>query len=114
MKKQLTGWKAIFACMVTHSYQPSTGEVEAEGSEDEGHSQPHSNFEASLGYIKTLFQKWNNRANTNDKTLTIKHPTLKVHRTPARRSVSEKQAVADAGSATNKRGALYSASVSVG
>lgn len=38
--------------MVIHSCQPSTGKVEAGRSEDEGHSQLHSKFEASLGYIK--------------------------------------------------------------
>jgi hypothetical protein len=30
--------------------------VEKEGSEIQGHSQLHMNFEASMGYIKSLFR----------------------------------------------------------
>lgn len=37
-------------------YNPSTGEVEAEGSETEGHLGLHSEFEASKGHLS-----WNER-----------------------------------------------------
>lgn len=37
--------------MVVHAYNPSTQEMEAGGSEFQGHPCPHSNFEAILGYI---------------------------------------------------------------
>lgn len=39
-----------------HMYNPSTGEVEAEGSEIEGHLGLHSEFEASKGHLS-----WNER-----------------------------------------------------
>lgn len=43
------------------------------------------------GLNKTLSQKQNNRANNNDKTMKIKHPTLTFHCIPARRQRCEQK-----------------------
>lgn len=56
-----------------HIYNPSTGEVEAGGSESEGHPWHHSKFEVSMGHT-----------GQNELWATIMPPTRQVRKMPGR------------------------------